>query len=55
LNIGNRDREVAGILEAMKKCGLSEGLILTLTQSDEIKKDNYKITILPVWKWLIGQ
>lgn len=52
LNIGNRDREVAGILEAMKKCHLSEGLILTLTQSDEIKKGSYKITVLPVWKWL---
>ena len=46
---------MAGILEVMKKCGLSEGLILTLTQLDEIKKDGYKITVLPVWKWLIGQ
>lgn len=49
----NRDRETAGLLEAMGKFKLVEGLILTHDQEDELKINNKKILIKPVWKWLL--
>ncbi len=53
LNEDNKKREINGILGAMKKFKLKEGLILTYDQEDKIKTDNSKIIIMPVWKWLM--
>ena len=53
LNEANRDREVNGLLAAMKEFDLKEGLLLTNAQDEEIKVDNRKITVKPVWKWLL--
>jgi len=53
LNSDNQTREINGIIDAMKFLDLSEGLILTNSEEDEIKIENKKITIMPVWKWLI--
>jgi len=50
----NKDREIAGLLEALNSHDLKEGLILTLDEEYEIKKDNKKITVMPVWKWMLG-
>ena len=47
-NDKNKEREIGGLLEAMDKFKLKEGLILTYDQEDELK-----IKILPVWKWLL--
>jgi len=49
----NREREVEGLVEALKKFKLKEGLILTYDQEDEFKIEEKKITIKPVWKWLL--
>lgn len=49
----NKDREIDGLLEALKKYNLKEGLILTLDDEEEIKKENKKIIIKPVWKWML--
>jgi len=49
----NKDREIAGLLEALNSHDLKEGLILTLDEEYEIKKDNKKITVMPVWKWML--
>lgn len=51
-----RERELAGLLDALKAYSLSSGLILT-EKTEEIIKVNegeleYHIQILPVWKWL---
>jgi len=46
-----RKREIDGLLEAMRKYKLQEGLILTLEGSGELKEKG--ITIRPVWKWLL--
>ena len=54
LNEDNKKMEMNGLLEAMKKFKLKEGLILTYNQEDKIKIDNRKIIIKPVWKWLMG-
>ena len=49
----NREREVEGLVEALKKFKLKEGLILTYDQEDEFKIEEKKITIKPAWKWLL--
>ncbi|MBU2637473.1 MAG: ATP-binding protein [Nanoarchaeota archaeon] len=53
LNKGNREREIAGILEAMDKFKLKCGLILTSEQSEEIMENGKKIIVMPVFKWLL--
>lgn len=49
----NRDRECMGILGAVKKFKLKEGLIITSDQEEEFKQDGIKIKVVPVWKWLL--
>jgi len=53
LNRDNREREINGLLEAMKKFKLKEGLILTYNQEDQFDIDNLVIRAIPLWKWLI--
>lgn len=54
LNIGNKEREVNGLLEAMEEFKLKEGLILTNDQEDEFKVGKKIIRVMPVWKWLLS-
>lgn len=54
LNQDNREREIEGLSEAMNKFKLSEGLILTNNQEEEIRSDGKKrIIVKPIWKWLL--
>ncbi|MEK6913095.1 MAG: ATP-binding protein [Nanoarchaeota archaeon] len=53
LHDDNREREISGLLEAMKQFKLKEGLILTNNQEEEIKLEHKKIIVKPVWKWLL--
>ncbi len=55
LTEANKEREVSGLIEAMNVFKLKEGLILTYEQEDELLIHGKKITILPVWKWLLVQ
>ncbi len=48
----NRERELAGLREAMKKFDLQKGLILTKAQEEQVG-ENSGIEIKPVWKWLL--
>ena len=50
---GNHDREVLGLLDALKKYDLSEGMIITDNQQEEIMEDGKRIRIVPAWKWLL--
>jgi uncharacterized protein len=54
LNSDNYKRETEGLLEAINFCNLSEGLILTNNQEDTLNIDKKKITVKPVWKWLLN-
>lgn len=54
LNEDNKGREFDGIIEAMSKFNLKEGIILTYNQEDEHIVDGKKIRLMPVWKWLLG-
>lgn len=50
-----REREISGLLEALSVYKLKEGLIITFDEEDEENIGDYKIKIVPVWKWLIGK
>lgn len=54
LNEDNKKREFDGLLEAMQKHKLKEGLILTEEQESELTVENKKIKIMPVYKWLLN-
>jgi uncharacterized protein len=51
----NREREIKGLMEAMGKFSLKEGLILTEDKEEEFSIENKKIKILPVWKWMLEE
>ncbi|MBI2151461.1 ATP-binding protein, partial [Candidatus Woesearchaeota archaeon] len=55
LNQENRSREIDGLIEAMKKFRLKEGLLLTNGQDEEIKLGERKIIVKPVWRWMIQE
>ncbi len=51
----NMDREINGLIEAMKKFKLKKGLIVTYDDEKEIVKDGLKIKVIPVWKWMLNK
>jgi predicted AAA+ superfamily ATPase len=55
LSEANEGREYDGLLAAMDAFQLSEGLLLTHDQENEIVIDHKKILITPVWKWLCAE
>ena len=58
LNLENpmtKKREIEGILEAMQKYSLKEGIILTLDKEGEENINGRKIIIEPVWKWMLNR
>lgn len=51
----NKEREINGLLEVLHSFNLKHGLILTYDQEDEIIKEDKKIIIKPIWKWLLDE
>lgn len=49
----NEEREIEGLLSALEKFKLREGLILTFDQSETRKIAQRKIHLVPVHKWLL--
>ena len=51
-----KEREFSGLIEAMDKFSLSLGLIITeneeFSEILEINDKQYKIDVIPIWKWL---
>lgn len=47
----NKEREIEGLKEAMKKLKITNGLILTSNQEDSLGD----ISIVPIWKWLLNE
>jgi predicted AAA+ superfamily ATPase len=43
---------LAGLLAALKRFGMTEGLILTYNQEDEFSIEGKKIIVQPAWKWM---
>jgi len=53
-NKATRERELAGLLEAMVCYKLNRGVILTEDEENTVTAKGKKIDILPVWKWLLS-
>ena len=47
----NKQRELAGIMEALVFFDSNEGYIITYNQEETLQIDNKKIHIVPFWKW----
>jgi len=54
INEKNKNREINGLIDALEKFKLKNGMILTLDQQEEIKIKDKTVKILPVWKWLLN-
>jgi len=54
LNSKNEDREIDGLISAMKSNNLKEGIIITKSQESIKKIENYTIKIIPITKWLLS-
>ncbi len=52
INEDNKDREINGLLEAIKTFKLKEGYIITLDQEDTLTFQNKKINLIPAHKFL---
>jgi uncharacterized protein len=52
LNDSNTSRERDGLMAALEEFSLTEGLIITADQEDEIVSEEKRIKIVPAWKWL---
>ena len=50
---GTIKRELDGLLEALKAYGLQEGTILTEDEEFEFVTEGRRITVQPVWKWIM--
>lgn len=51
---GTREREIKGLLAAMERYGLPMGTIITLEEEEEITvNDHQRISVRPIWKWLL--
>lgn len=55
LNEEAKEREVKGVLAAMKEFKLKRGLILTWEYEQVEEVDGKTITYLPMWKWLLEE
>lgn len=47
------DREINGLIEAAKRVKSSTGVIITKSDEKTIDKENIKIKLVPLWKWLL--
>lgn len=52
LNEMNVRRETEGLFEAMEFFKKTEGLIITLNQTDIFRKEDKEIRVIPAWEWM---
>jgi len=51
----NKEREIAGLIEACKRLDIKEGIIFTYDEEGSAVVEGINIQILPVWKWLLKE
>lgn len=49
----NREREISGLTEACMHLNVKKGILFTRDEEDEIRINDIRITVVPVWKWLL--
>lgn len=52
LNPDNRERELTGLVDALRKYQLTEGILVTLSQEDYFEVEGYSIRVVPSFKYL---
>lgn len=52
-NEGTKEREINGLLSALKAYNLSEGIILTQEEESVWEIEEKKIKVIPCWRWLL--
>ncbi len=52
-NEETKERELRGLLCALKEFHLPQGFILTYSQEDAFVLEGKRIVLMPVWKWLL--
>jgi len=56
LTTGNRERELRGLMAAIEKLSLPQGLILTYDEEESLPAaQGQRIAVMPVWKWLLDK
>ena len=55
LNKEDKEREVNGLIQAMNKFKLKEGVIITFDQDEKLSVEGKTIQVIPVWKWLLKE
>lgn len=48
------EREVKGLVGAMKATGCKEGMIITKDREEKVAVDGSEFWLRPLWKWLVG-
>ena len=51
INEDNKKREIDGLVEALEEFHLSEGVIVTYNQEDELKVSGKIVKLAPAWRW----
>jgi hypothetical protein len=55
MSFKNRDREISGLIAALKKFNLKKGIIITTAdKQQELIENGYEISIIPLWKFLLN-
>ncbi|MEX1190383.1 MAG: ATP-binding protein [Brumimicrobium sp.] len=54
-NPETKNREVNALVSGMKELNITQSLIITMDETDEINMDAGNIQIIPAWKWLIQE
>ena len=49
----NLDRELNGLVEAMKAVKVKQGTIITMSQKDQFVRENRKIQVVPAYQWFL--
>lgn len=52
-DVKTREREVRGLLEAMEKLEVKEGIVITDDLFEEEERDGRKIRFIPLWCWVL--
>lgn len=52
-NVETHQREINGLISAMKTYQLTEGYIISSSHEEEVLTEQGKIYIIPAWKWLL--
>ncbi len=52
-DLKTREREIKAIVDASAELPRTNNLLLTYDEEDTLVDNGVKITILPVWKWLL--